>query len=442
MSPEDRDDDDDLPRTLTATDGAPQALPSLRLVVLAGSDLGRELKLARGTYVVGKGRGCDLVLGDRHVSRRHLALTVDDRGVCARDLDSKNGSWLDKARFVEVTLAPGAVVRVGSTELKLLSVPHLPHLWPSPSSSFGKLVGRSLAMRELFAVLEQASPSDTTVFIQGETGTGKEVCAESIHAASSRAARPFVVCDLASVQPGLIESELFGHRRGAFTGAAQDREGLIVSADGGTLFLDEVAELGLDQQPRLLRLLERKQVKPVGAATWRTVDVRVVAATNRDLARECRAGRFREDLYHRLMVLRVRIPPLRERKEDLPLLVEHLLAGRRMRVPPETIALFAEHDWPGNVRELRNVLERALSFAGDRGVLAPELVGLEVADDGDFGEEQFHLAKDRLVAEWERSYLKSLLVRCQGNVARAARRSGLGRTYLHRLLRKHGLAAR
>src|SRR5579871_1057187 len=241
----------------------------------------------------------------------------------------------------------------------------IPSLGPSPSTRFGELVGASLPMRELFAVLERVALSDVGVLIEGETGTGKELVAEEIHAHSPRAARPFVVCDLAGVSRSLIESELFGHVRGAFTGADRERDGAFARAEGGTIFIDEIAELELDAQPRLLRALERRQVKPVGASSYRELDVRVIAATNRDLAAEVRAGRFREDLFHRLSVVRVRVPSLRERCEDVPLLVEELLkrvAGPAVRVAPQAMARLADYGWPGNVRELKNVLDRAMAL--------------------------------------------------------------------------------
>src|SRR5262249_53604828 len=322
-----------------------QKLPvpeKLRVLVLSGPDQGKQLLLERGSYFIGKAPGCDLVLTDAAVSRQHLELRVTEGGILVRDLGSTNGSFFGGARFSEVTVGAGAVVTIGGTELKLATIERSHPILPSASDRFGELLGPSLKMREVFAIAELVAQSDVGVLIEGETGTGKELCAEAIRSAGPRAKGPFVVCDLAGVSRSLIESELFGHVRGAFTGADRDREGAFELAHGGTIFIDEIGELELDMQPRLLRALESRKVKPVGAAQYRDVDVRVIAATNRDLREEVKAGRFRDDLYHRLAVVRVTIPPLRERKSDIVPLVQHFLAGKDVEVPPETMALFTE----------------------------------------------------------------------------------------------------
>jgi len=316
-------------------------------------------------------------------------------------------------------------------------------------------------MREVYAVLERVATSDATVLIIGETGTGKELVAEALHNHSMRKKQPLVVCDLGSLPRSLIESELFGHVRGAFTGADRDREGAFVQAHGGTIFLDEIGEMDLEIQPRLLRALERGQVKPVGMTQYRTVDTRVVAATNRDLPEEVRAGRFREDLYHRLAVVTVHLPPLRERKDDIPLLVHHFLAAaavaadrKPLTVRPEAMAALCDHEWPGNVRELKNVIERVIAIAPRAEEVDLALLGLEgatrspagatagaaLATSGEEGElVQFKEAKDQLIAAWERDYLRRLIDQSGGNVSLAARRAGIDRVYLHRLMKKHGL---
>src|SRR5262245_22695523 len=284
----------------------------LRLVVLSGPDRGKQLVLTHGTYFVGKHPRCALVLTDARVSRRHLELRIGAQGVEARDLGSRNGSFFRGARFSEILVGTGAVLTLGDTELTLLSDESPTPMLPSVAEAFHGLRGRALAMRQVFAVLERVAPSDAVVLIEGETGSGKEVCAEAIHAASARAGGPFVVCDLGAIARGLLEAELFGHARGAFTGAAHERAGAFESAHGGTLFLDEIGGLEPELQPRLLRAIERRQIARVGETQHRTVDVRVIAATNRDLGEEVKAGRFREDLFHRLSVARVRLPPLRE----------------------------------------------------------------------------------------------------------------------------------
>jgi two-component system nitrogen regulation response regulator GlnG len=320
------------------------------------------------------------------------------------------------------------------------------------------LVGESPPMRELSAALERLALSEVTVLVHGETGTGKELVAEVLHARSLRRSGPFVVCDLAAMSPGLLESELFGHVRGAFTNAERERPGAFALARTGTLFLDEVGELDRAAQPRLLRAIERKQVKPVGGETYQELDVRIVAATHRDLPDEVGAGRFREDLYHRLSVVSVRVPPLRERLSDLPLLADHFLrlaVGPERGAPPQlsddAMDALWEHDWPGNLRELRNVLERALSLRPEADTIDRDAITLGarssrpperpsgIAPRGEPELAPFKDAKDRMVEQWERDYLQQLMAAADNNVSLAAKRAGLARSHLHRLRRKHGL---
>jgi two-component system nitrogen regulation response regulator GlnG len=416
----------------------------LRLMVISGPDQGRQIVLERGGYRVGKNKGIELSLTDSAVSRIHLLIDVLPGSLRVTDNGSRNGSFCDGLRFTTVEARPGSVLKIGRTEMRILPVDGgAAALPPSERTRFGKLVGTSLAMRDLFAILERAAPTDTDVLIYGETGTGKELCAEAIHAASARRDKPFVVCDLAGVAPTLIESELFGHVKGAFTGASAHRAGVFERAHSGTLFLDEVGELPPDVQPRLLRALERREVKRVGGDEFRKVDLRVVAATHRDLPAEVAAGRFREDLFHRLAVLTVSLPPLRSRVQDIPAIVDELL-GRMGRpldaLSAETKALLSTHRWPGNIRELKNVLERALSLGGalqlPAGGEAGKL-GIPISADRPFKE-----VKDELVSAFERDYLVDLVRKSAGNVSAAARKAGLDRAYLHKLLQKHHIDAK
>ncbi|HEX5746669.1 MAG TPA: sigma 54-interacting transcriptional regulator [Archangium sp.] len=434
-----------------------------RVLVVSGPDSGRGLALDCGRYEVGTASSCQLVLSDRTISRRHLALEVSEERVRALDLGSRNGSYCEGMRFSELEVRPGALLTLGTTELKLVLADTREASLPlSTRERFGGLVGRSQSMRGLFAVLERLAASHGDVLIQGETGTGKELCAEAIHAESPRGKGPFVIVDLAGIAPSLIESELFGHVKGAFTGAHGDRAGVFEQARGGTVFLDEVGELPLELQPRLLRVLERRQVKRVGGNDYRGVDVRVVAATHVDLEAAVEAGRFRRDLFHRLAVLRVALPPLREQSEDVPLLIDTVLA--RMGHPPsalsdQTRALLGQYPWPGNVRELRNMVEQVVSLGEDalrqldaspergsgRPHTPPREVAREVAGPRPPRSEPpgpalpFKEAKEQLIEGFERDYLKSLLARCEGNQSRAAREAGIDRVYLRRLLLKHGL---
>jgi DNA-binding NtrC family response regulator len=420
-----------------------QIPPALKLVVLSGPDAGRQLKLDEGQrYVIGSAPERALSLHDPKVSRRHLEVEVLGDGVRVTDLESKNGSFHEGARFREILVGSGAVIRVGDSELQLVCGERGAPMPAADSDRFGGLVGRSLLMRQLFTLLARAAVSDTAILINGETGTGKEVCAEAIHARSGRASGPFVVFDCAAVPPSLIESELFGHARGAFTGAVSARDGAFVQAHGGTLFIDEVGELPLELQPRLLRAIDRQQVKPLGASGYREVDVRVVAATHRDLKQEVAERRFREDLFHRLSVVAVTLPALRRRKEDIPALVRELCGPSGPSVTPASLALLTEHEWPGNVRELRNVLERARSLLPKgQDAITPAELGFDGAA-VDETREGFHAAKDRLIATWERGWVTELLKRAKGNVSQAARLGQLDRVSLHRLMKKHGITAR
>jgi DNA-binding NtrC family response regulator len=436
--------DSTSPITSTAaSSGRPPDATPLRLWVVDGPDRGAHLDLAPGVYRVGKGAEVQLALNDPQVSREHLLVHVSPAGVLVRDLGSKNGSFVGGARLTEATLAIGATVQVGVTRLRL--APARAAGPASDATRFGELHGGSPSMRAVFALLEAAAPTSAHVLIEGETGCGKDLAAQALHAHGPRADRPFVVADLAGTAASLIESELFGHAKGAFTGASAARAGAFAEADGGTIFLDEIGELDRELQPRLLRVLEDGKVKPVGGDRYRAVDVRVIAATNRDLEEEVRAGRFREDLFYRLAVVRVRLPPLRERKDDVAPLARRFLDGRAVELPPETLAVLEAYDWPGNVRELRNAIARGLARLPDGGRLTPALLGIDdlglpwpAADDRRSVLEM----RDALIAAWERSYLERLLERCEGNVSRAAREGGLERAYLHRLLKRHGVGKR
>ena len=417
--------------------------PALTLTVLSGPDRGRALPLRRGVFSVGSRDDCDLVLTDRRVSRQHLELCVRDDGVELRDLGSRNGSFHHGARFSQLVVGVGAVVTVGRSELRVDAAgPSRPALLPSARTGVGELVGESLRMREVYALIEQAAASDAAVLIEGETGTGKELCAAAIHAMSPRHAGPFVVCDLSAVAPSLIESELFGHTRNAFTGSGRARIGVFEDAQRGTVFLDEVGELDKSLQPRLLRVLESRRVKPVGAVRYRKLDIRFVAATHRNLADEVKAGRFRQDLFYRVSVLRIVLPPLRERREDIPALVRHFLGGRALELPPETLARLTAYDWPGNVRELKNAVERAATLAGGDGRLTVERFALPATATPQLDRGGFRAAKRSMVANWERDRLRELLERSGGNVAEAARLGGVDRVSFHRLLRKYKLGRR
>ncbi len=424
-------------------------LRQARLNVVKGPDRGLELLIERPRITVGSGADCELTLNDPAVSRRHLELRATEAGYQVRDLGSTNGTTVGDVRIERALITRPATLRLGSTNLRIAPTEQVVEIPLSQRGSFGGLLGQSQAMRQVFAVLERVAPESATVLIEGGSGTGKELAARGIHDASPRATGPYVVVDCGAIPANLIESELFGHERGAFTGAEQARTGALEEADGGTVFLDELGELPLELQPRLLRFLEQQQVKPLGAVQHRQVDVRVVAATNRNLADEVSAGRFREDLFYRLAVVRVELPPLRDRPEDVLLLAHHfaeqLARDARAIITDEIRGVLCAHSWPGNARELRNVVER-LALMPEQAAAA---LRQRVDGDGDrpgglpgigeLAKLPFHQARGRWQDLFERSYLSIQLDRAAGVVSHAAEKSGLPRQTFHRLLRKHGL---
>ena len=424
--------------------GAPSGVMAL---VLSGAHKGMT-KVVGGRLTVGKAADNDLVLTDDTVSRHHCEIVRAPDGLHVRDLDSTNGTKVDGTRIREAMVQPGSVLRVGEVEIQFRPTAHKIEVLPSDRSSFGPAIGESLAMRTIFGILERIAPTEATVLLEGETGTGKDVLARAVWGESPRAGKPFLVVDCGAVTYSLIESELFGHERGAFTGAVSTRQGAFELADGGTVFLDEIGELPLDVQPKLLRVLETREFRRVGGNRTLATNVRVIAATKRDLRREVAAGKFREDLYFRLAVVPVTVPPLRARRDDIPMLVQHILraaGGDRLVVPPETMQSLAAHDWPGNVRELRNVLERAIYMAQATGSTEIGVVTLPTAHGA--ADAAFHFEPDksyretraRYDAEFERRYVKWLLGRHHGNISAAAREAKMDRKHLHDMAKKHGL---
>jgi len=409
-----------------------------RIVVVDGPDRGATALSAGVAMTIGSDPTCDLVLGCRATSRFHCEIELGDEGALIRDLGSTNGTRVDGVRVLTAFLRRGSEVEIGRDRLRFELVDEPIGIDLFPGDRFGSLVGRSPAMRAAFARMARAATNTTTVLLTGETGTGKDTAAEAIHAASARADRPFIVVDCASLPHALAESELFGHRAGSFTGAHTDRIGAFEATSGGTIFLDEIGELPATIQPKLLRVLERREIQRVGDPISRPVDVRILAATHRDLRRDVNTGRFRADLYFRLAVMTVHLPPLRDRQDDLPLLVEALLAEL---TPDETsrdrlrrqlsLNTLARLDWPGNVRELRNHLERSLVL--DHGQGGGDLAELPAA------ELPFAVARDAWQRWFERRYLMDLLHRHRGNITAAARHAGMHRTHLYRLLQRAGL---
>jgi transcriptional regulator with GAF, ATPase, and Fis domain len=418
----------------------------IQVVVLSGSAKGTSRPLGEKLRL-GKAHDNDLVLDDDTVSRHHCELARANDGVHVRDLGSTNGTRVQGARVSEAIVQPGTVLSVGEVEIALRPAVRNVEVLPSDKTWFGAAIGRSLGMRSIFGVLERIAPTDGTVLLEGETGTGKDVLARAIWTESARANGPFVVVDCGAVSYALLESELFGHERGAFTGAVATRQGAFELADGGTVFLDEIGELPLDVQPKLLRVLETKEFRRVGGNRTLKTNVRVIAATRRNLQREVQAGKFREDLYFRLAVVPITVPPLRARREDIAPLVQHILkaSGGGLALSDETMQALLAHDWPGNVRELRNVLERTVYLAHAAGQTELDLVSLPTYAPPGGDVFQFDSARSyretraKFDAEFERRYVKWLLARHSGNVSAAAREAKMDRKHLHDMAKKHGL---
>ena len=450
-----RDSDQDAATVALERRKLPEA-HGVRLEVVAGADRGRSAETSRRKVVVGRSSGADFQLNDRTVSAFHVALAAVEGGIEVRDLESSNGVLHAGARILHAVVPPGAVLKLGATQLRL-ELAGVLEAAPRDAASFGSLKGTSLAMRELFDALGRLAKTELSVLVQGPTGTGKELAARALHAASARHGGPFVVLDCTTIPATLAESVLFGHEKRAFTGATDRHRGVFEAADGGTVFLDEIGELPSELQPKLLRVLEQRQLLRVGSTQPRPVDVRVVSATWRDLRAAINKNRFREDLYHRLAQALVEIPGLEERREDISLLVDHVLDGLprdkecARAIDAEAMAELRARPWPGNVRELRNVVERAawtalsdtiraadLAFgrrlAGERRPPGPSQLA---ADDGGIG--PFKEAKRTLIDDFEREYLKKLFARTQGNISKAATLAGVERHYIRTLYRKHGL---
>jgi len=413
--------------------GASLSMPKLRLVVLRGPDRGRALTLERSEITIGTAPSAELQLTDPTISRHHATVALTERGVLVTDLDSTNGTSFDGRRIRSLYVEPDDVLALGATRVRIERERGRMQQPLSSAERFGPLLGRSVLARRLFAMLEQVAATDVSVLLLGESGVGKDLAAQAVHERSARAGGPFVVFDCGAVAPTMVESALFGHERGAFTGAVERRLGAFQEADGGTLFLDEVGELPRDLQPKLLRALDRHEFRPLGADRTRAVDVRVVAATNRELKLEVNRGGFREDLYYRLAGFPITLPPLRDRLEDIPLLADHFWRAftheAEGSVPTELLPELTQHTWPGNVRELRHRIEQ-LALMRDLELPAPAPTRPP---------QGFREAKARSNDAFELGFLTDLMARAGGNVSEAARLGSMDRVHLSKLLRKHGL---
>ena len=431
-----------------------------RLIVIEGPDQGRELSVERARVTIGRSLICDLVLADKAVSGTHCEIIANEKGVLLKDLGSTNGTTINDLRIREVWIRPGTVIRAGQTSLRYEAGEGEVEIDLSHDERYFDLIGKSVRMREIFAVLSKVAPSDLTVLVRGQTGTGKELVARALHSGSRRKEQPLVVQDCSAIPENLIESTLFGHERGAFTGATDRRKGSFEQAEGGTIFLDEIGELSLALQPKLLRVLENREVKRVGGEKTIPVNVRVVAATNRDLRAMVNEGTFREDLYFRLSVVTVELPSLAERPEDVQLLAETFLEefskrrfpgeDGRLTISKGAMARLKSYPWPCNVRELRNTLERAAFLADESELTVKDLMpssqktppaalpggtAEQFVDD----EMPFKEAKQKVLDAFEPAYLKALLDKYGDNITKSAQAAGLTRYHLRELAKRYGV---
>jgi DNA-binding NtrC family response regulator len=425
----------------TAALSPPGTVRRFKLTLLEGPEPGRSKEPRAGRCAIGHHALNDLVVKDATVSRFHCEVWLDAGRVRVRDLGSRNGTLVDGVPITDAFLRDGSKLRLGQVVVGFEIGDKTARIPLAARTELGGLVGQSAAMRACFALLERAAETEVTLLLEGETGTGKSAAAEVIHDTSARKKAPFVTVDCSAIPGPLLESELFGHEKGAFTGATERRRGAFEEADGGTIFLDEIGELPAELQPKLLRVLEKREIRRVGANTYQPVDVRLIAATHRDLRVEVNAARFRSDLFFRLAVVRITVPPLRERVDDIPLLVARIIAAGRHTgagvdalCAPGRLAELARATWPGNVRELRNYVERCVFYRD--AVPPPDAPATPTQVDLD---QPFSDARRDALDAFERAYLTRLLARHDGRMKDTAEAAGINRVHLYKLLRRLGI---
>lgn len=425
----------------TKTKLVPRATPTRPLAVVVRGPHVPDFRLHTGSCTVGSDSECDIVIREPSVSRRHAELTLVAQGVRVRDLGSLNGTFYLGRQVGDIVLGIGSSIELGGTQLFIEADAKALHDdAPFAYSEYGPLIGHSPALRRVFTLLHRLEGSLVTVLIEGESGVGKELVAQAIHGASAVAEGPLVPLNCGAISRDLVASELFGHKRGAFSGATDDRSGAFESADGGTLFLDEIGELPLDLQPILLRALETGEVRRVGGDTVKFVQVRIVAATNRNLEEDVKVGRFRSDLYYRLAVVRLTVPPLRERPEDIVPLAQRFARKRGLEsLPPFFLERLIGLSYPGNVRELRNLVD---AFVAIRAVPNQPDIAQPSSDLSVDTTRPYLEQRDELVDRFTRSYLQGIMSAAGYNQRVAAKVAGLDRSYFGRLVAKYGIRDR
>lgn len=427
-----------------AFDPTPISTNVFSVTVTAGPDVGASIRLdgSSARALVGTSEACDLRLSDRAVSRRHAGFDVVDARLRIVDLSSRNGTFVNGVAVVDAYVGGGESVQLGATTLRVAVISNDHEVSLPTTTEFGDYIGASTEMRRLYPLIERIAATNLPTLIEGETGTGKEVLAEAIHDRGPRAQGPFVVFDCTAVPPSLIEAELFGHEKGAFTGASAAHPGVVEQAHGGTLFIDEIGDLEPSMQPKLLRILDRQEIRRIGGHASIRVDVRILAATRRNLEEEVAAGRFRDDLFHRLVIGRVLLPPLRHRKGDVTVLARAFaeqLGAPSGSIPPDVLARWEAHPWPGNIRELRGAVSRFLALGQLTPVTSethPPPSSRDVIDQLLAQHLTLPEARRRLTAIFERRYVEHALQRSGGNVSKAAEASGIARRHFQTLKSK------
>jgi DNA-binding NtrC family response regulator len=436
-----------LTKRIPVEGGKEFPLRSGKMVVISGADLQKTFAIGGKEVAIGSQGDNHCVLNDPTVSRHHAVIEETGKGYVLRDLGSTNGTYLNEIRVREAYLEYGSVIGLGNTRLQFVPLEERVEIPPSEEDYFGDVFGRSLEMRRIFTMLKKISPSDITVTIEGETGTGKELVARGIHSHSQRARGPFVVIDCGSISKNLIESELFGHEKGAFTGATRTHRGAFEVAHGGTIFIDEIGELGLEMQPKLLRVLEQREVRRVGGNEVFTVNVRVVAATNKDIISEVQKGRFREDLFYRISVVRIHLPPLRKRGEDIPLLAQQFArelsgpygGGADMAVSAEALEILRHYHWPGNVRELKNIITRAMAMGNGKVLRLRDFI-MPLSSEERTQPPSLDSLVGKTLEEIEKAAIAKTLEVHGGNKSAAARVLGIAYSTLYEKIKKYGLS--
>lgn len=449
----------------TKTICATVALKVMRYRLTAHTEASIQNTFQKREIVIGSHPDCDFSVNDPSISRHHAKIELDQTGFRLVDLDSKNGTYIGDLRINDIYINDHTTFRCAGISIDFDIIGHAKDAVEvdiSRENHFGKLLGDSVAMREIFGLLGRVSGTDATVLIQGEPGSGKELVANAIWSHSKRADKPYVIFDCSTVSRDLVESELFGHLKGSFTGAVANRKGAFLEAEGGTIFLDEIGELPLELQSKLLRVLENRTIRPVGSEKSYPVNVRIIAATNKNLGREVEQGNFREDLYYRLAVITIAVPPLRKRSEDIPLLVEHFLRQLSeergypsVSVSFSTLQKLKSYAWPGNVRELRNFVERASVLSSSNRIETRFLNASTLEENSNRiqAEESsiisealksaidsripFKEAKQMITDMFEQDYMRRILEICNWNISAAARLTSLNRKSVEYIINKH-----